>query len=463
MCVIFKVAPGEQLTADEIEAAGFQNDDGWGIAWLGEGGLVQWEKGIDTKEMSEALEGLKDVEYIAHARLATAGDASESLTHPFPVTANAGLALSGQARQVLFHNGHWFKWEEALAGLQALDRMLGKIPDGEWSDSRLLAYLAARYGDGAKPAFSDAGKVAIIGPEGVKLYGSFDKVRPGVVASNLHWDIYAGYAYSEYSHGWGGHFAGNSNTYTYTSHQEYSSQAREKALDKFSIGDTVQVDASVLPTHVHYERELDGMMGVVVSKNNYYVSVRMYSLEGDTKTLHPEALVRVSVTDEEVVDPEAKGFLTPSELKAYKTSVEDFWFTKVVNAPGQPKPVTLPLTVTNADPEMWDYVEVYDWDVTLDSWQPRWVKIIGIDWQKDGDHEYSVWDPQEQEVDTIGRDEITAIAPSNGGIVTRAALEETIEKQETHADGCSGLLDSGVPLALLPAAATLGKESSDEK
>lgn len=201
MCVIFTVDAGANLTEDEISSAGLMNSDGWGIAWPekqdnGET-LVRWVKGLDTDQVFPMLkDGFKDITYVAHARMATAGGDGEELTHPFPVTSKAGLAIEGVAKRVLFHNGHWIEWEDTLTSIinvKTLEGRADEMPEGIWSDSRLLAYVLARYNEKAVlKAFQKAGKIAVLTQNEVLTYGHFTEVRKGIHASSMSWD-WSGY------------------------------------------------------------------------------------------------------------------------------------------------------------------------------------------------------------------------------------------------------------------------------
>jgi hypothetical protein len=133
MCILYANV-FDTPSAPEV-ASGWQgNPHGAGVAWI-DGGLVKWVKGIDSP--AEAYRVVRDVPLpsLLHLRLASAGGYSPLLTHPFPVTSRAGLALRGGARTVLAHNGHVHGWS---------DEVTSRGLSGEWSDTRLMALLLAR-------------------------------------------------------------------------------------------------------------------------------------------------------------------------------------------------------------------------------------------------------------------------------------------------------------------------------
>ncbi len=151
MCVIMlanRVRPTEEM----IERAFDWNKDGAGIAWRGTGGendptpYVYWKKGLNLEEVKDLCKHVP-IPYVVHFRVASVGGVRKSLTHPFPVGPDATLALEGRTTgSVLFHNGHWNPWAD-----KALDAAIStgsKIPAGDWSDSRAMAWMVNIFGPG---------------------------------------------------------------------------------------------------------------------------------------------------------------------------------------------------------------------------------------------------------------------------------------------------------------------------
>jgi hypothetical protein len=85
--------------------------------------------------------------YIAHFRIASVGGIRKSLTHPFPISEDAPLELEGTTKgAVLFHNGTWHSWSDKIIDTAVHTDF--KLPIGEWSDSRALAWMTHICGPG---------------------------------------------------------------------------------------------------------------------------------------------------------------------------------------------------------------------------------------------------------------------------------------------------------------------------
>lgn len=150
MCVIM-LANRTRPTEHMIDLAFDWNKDGAGIAWrekdrkTGEP-YVYWRKGLNLEEVKDMCAKVP-APFVVHFRVASVGGVRKSLTHPFPVGPDATLALEGRTTgTVLFHNGHWAPWAD-----KALDAAIStgrKIPVGDWSDSRAMAWLVDVFGPG---------------------------------------------------------------------------------------------------------------------------------------------------------------------------------------------------------------------------------------------------------------------------------------------------------------------------
>jgi hypothetical protein len=184
MCVAVTLAPGSTLTRDEVERMNRSNSDGVGVAWA-HNGAVHWFK--TTKVEPEHIERLiyywSNFPRLVHFRLATAGGTRSDLCHPFEVGPLASCRTQGSSGKVMIHNGHWGRWSEVHALLEAEDLLPDK---GPWSDSRLAAYLAH-----ADPDWLQAlgGRVAMMDGEGkVDRMGDWQQLRQGIYVSNKIWD-----------------------------------------------------------------------------------------------------------------------------------------------------------------------------------------------------------------------------------------------------------------------------------
>jgi hypothetical protein len=185
MCVIV-IAETARPSPALIRAAIDANPDGNGIAWI-DGQKVAWAKGLDDKAFLEACASAP-LPFIAHARIASVGGKTAELCHPFPLEASLGADRhSGFAPGVLFHNGHWGDWKGQL--LNALTAQSKKMPRGQWSDTRAMAYLAWRYGPDILRLLPDSQRIATLTANGeVESYGKgWSKVANGLWTSNTFW------------------------------------------------------------------------------------------------------------------------------------------------------------------------------------------------------------------------------------------------------------------------------------
>jgi predicted glutamine amidotransferase len=90
--------------------------------------------------------------FLLHFRIATAGGVSKELTHPFPIEPTASLALEGECESVLMHNGHFSEWQKVL--LNNISPTY-KFPEGDWSDSRAMAFIASIHGEHVLKLFEE--------------------------------------------------------------------------------------------------------------------------------------------------------------------------------------------------------------------------------------------------------------------------------------------------------------------
>lgn len=170
MCVIMlsnKTRPTDEM----IKRAWDTNSHGGGAAWR-EGDEVVWKKGI--KNVDEMLALLHEIPlpFVSHFRIQTIGGVKPSLTHPFLVGSDASTELEGRTRgAVLFHNGNWSDWND-----KALDAAISsnsKVPIGDWSDSRAMAWMVHLYGWGFMELLTQQ-KAIIWSPTDYRLFTGRD-------------------------------------------------------------------------------------------------------------------------------------------------------------------------------------------------------------------------------------------------------------------------------------------------
>jgi predicted glutamine amidotransferase len=202
MCLII-VADSARPTADELKDADLSNNDGMGIAYQEEGNpLVQYQKGLSLKELTTLTEQVK-LPFIAHFRMATHGGVDPALCHPFPITRNVGIRTTGEARELLFHNGIWgdcVKFEDAA-------QLRGPV-----SDTRIMAYLLHREGQEHREGVANqiaqqAGKLATFSDQTIERYGSnwitggkTDETTKGCYYSNDNHLFSYGYCFKGYEY-----------------------------------------------------------------------------------------------------------------------------------------------------------------------------------------------------------------------------------------------------------------------
>lgn len=185
MCLVI-VSKRNQSRPDHdiLKQSVASNPHGNGIAWNAKG-KVYWRKGITLDDIVSMLALIPaESNVVIHNRLATVGEASSALCHPFPI--GGSLALEGNTRDgIIAHNGHMHNWRELLLAVSK-----ARIPRGPWSDSRAIAILA-RYGNGVLELVDE--KIVLLTPKRVKLFGSGWKDHNGFIVSNLNFQVSYGY------------------------------------------------------------------------------------------------------------------------------------------------------------------------------------------------------------------------------------------------------------------------------
>lgn len=184
MCVI-AVSPNAKArpTLEELTQMYQANPHGIGMSWVERSSKkVLFEKGITVAQAHSWSQEI-DGPIIYHFRIASVGKVDDRLCHPFPISAQSPLGLHGKTKTgVLFHNGTWYEWENAL--LEATIRHKVDMPAGIWSDTRAAAVVIAL--DGVKAISRMTGKFAVMTPKGYQLWGNWTKVN-GFFVSNSYW------------------------------------------------------------------------------------------------------------------------------------------------------------------------------------------------------------------------------------------------------------------------------------
>ena len=176
MCVILVCPDDIRPDRATLDACHRANPHGAGVAWR-EDGEVRWMKGLEPDELEALIDGLSG-EIVIHFRIASVGEVTPRLCHPFPVTACATTRLSGHARAVLFHNGTWNDWRENLRRMPHHQR-----PDGLLSDTRVAASLVDLCGMDVLDRLP--GRWVFYDRDFTELYGDWREWQ-GMRASNLY-------------------------------------------------------------------------------------------------------------------------------------------------------------------------------------------------------------------------------------------------------------------------------------
>jgi hypothetical protein len=167
MCVIFACTT-EWPSWKILERGAEKNPHGAGIAWIDyKDKKVRWVKGLkssDTKGMEAEMKKVKQFPAFIHYRTASVGGITPDLTHPFPLTHDSSLSMEGEAGSILMHNGHWHNWKDTMKEFALRHRL--HIPEGVWSDSRAMAWIASYLGETILPFLDDKDRTAVLGSDG---------------------------------------------------------------------------------------------------------------------------------------------------------------------------------------------------------------------------------------------------------------------------------------------------------
>ncbi len=177
MCVILQ-CDDHIPKLDMLQDAQKTNPHGGGFAYTKDG-LVHWEKGIHVNaqyvnEYVKRNKLTKKNNLIVHFRIATHGEVNDMMCHPFPLGMNKdGSALSNKTRgttrqSVMFHNVVWSEYDEFAIKL-AFNSPNIRIPDGDMSDSSIMAWCASHKGINFLEFTGE--KVIVLSPDGIDRFG----------------------------------------------------------------------------------------------------------------------------------------------------------------------------------------------------------------------------------------------------------------------------------------------------
>lgn len=239
MCVIICIEDGKYPSLETLNSAEKLNSHGGSIAWLNKDKTKSYFKGITAKKIHAIIE--KDLKpngimtAIIHFRIASVGEVSKQLCHPFEVTNNVSLNLKGDNLKcsLLFHNGTWSDYAEALLEYIGSLPEATKMPKGQWSDTRVMAYLAHRVGHKKlNKIASGVNKIALLTSNGIVKYGSWVNHEGNQCSNDLFVDkpFTQGYLGFGYGYDWGTY---DSTPYKYNPH--YKKQTTLDLKDRFAL------------------------------------------------------------------------------------------------------------------------------------------------------------------------------------------------------------------------------------
>lgn len=179
MCVIINVEDGKFPDFKTLQDAESLNSHGGSIAWLYDG-KINYHKGITAKKVNSMIQKkLKPSNVktaIIHFRIASVGKVNQRLCHPFPISNNVNtkLKVMDSKHDLLFHNGTISNWQDIL--IEAIQGNICKIPKGELSDSRIMAYLINTLGYEFLKTVIDGNRFSILTKQGIIKYGKWVKI-----------------------------------------------------------------------------------------------------------------------------------------------------------------------------------------------------------------------------------------------------------------------------------------------
>lgn len=179
MCVIINVEDGKFPDYKTLQDAESLNSHGGSIAWL-DNGKINYHKGITAKKVNSIIQKkLKpnDIKIaIIHFRIASVGKVNQKLCHPFPISnnVNTDLKVMDSNHDLLFHNGTISNWQDIL--IESIQGNICKIPKGELSDSRVMAYLINTLGYEFLKSVTDGNRFSILTKQGIIQYGKWVKI-----------------------------------------------------------------------------------------------------------------------------------------------------------------------------------------------------------------------------------------------------------------------------------------------
>ena len=172
------------MTPFEISNCFTNNNDGAGFAYITPDRKVHVEKGFMTEEaFIEAYNTIPVYPHVVHFRIATSGDVSPEMTHPYRIEKDSKLVLAEEGdTSVLFHNGVIFDYKTLMLNMVTTRQLA--MPKGPINDTRVAAMMMSIEEMGGEDVLSIlSGKFVVVRPTGITTWGTFTDVN-GVAFSN---------------------------------------------------------------------------------------------------------------------------------------------------------------------------------------------------------------------------------------------------------------------------------------
>jgi hypothetical protein len=143
-------------------------------------GLVKYEKGfMDLESAKRAYHRVNTLPHVCHFRKSSCSGVTPALTHPFIVSAESPIELEYSGNDpILVHNGVIGNWRDMFRNYCIA---IGRIPEGELSDTRVMAMMTDRLGEAIFEWYSD--KFVLMSWDDIQIFGSFVE-QDGIKFSN---------------------------------------------------------------------------------------------------------------------------------------------------------------------------------------------------------------------------------------------------------------------------------------
>lgn len=204
MCLIIQKTANQQLQPEFINDVFQSNSDGWGVFHY-EGGTLQIEKGMTLEDFYINMRThWQDKDAVIHFRMATHGEKSLDMAHPFHVFGDIWLMHNGMLRGKDYQCPEKKKSDTALFAELCRDILALSVDANEFVRSEKFAELIAPEIVGSSIIFAD--NQGIIPMKGALAYTTTDGLK---VSNSYAYSVNNPDDWRQYSHNYGGAWAGD--------------------------------------------------------------------------------------------------------------------------------------------------------------------------------------------------------------------------------------------------------------